>query len=67
MDNTERQMLREAAEKATPGPWISSGRDVQTIDGKTIAVPVFSADEEFIALADPHTVLRLLDELDKRS
>ena len=68
---TNKQALREAAEKATKGEWVAEFDDeVYSTDGvnsQQIAM-VFSENESldaaFIAAASPVTVLDLLDELE---
>lgn len=71
MSNIDKRALREAAEKATKGQWAVGFEDeVYSTDGvnnEQIAM-VFSQNEardaEFIATANPATVLALLDELE---
>lgn len=68
---TNKQALREAAEKATKGEWaVEFDDEVYSTDGvnsQQIAM-VFSENESldaaFIAAASPVTVLALLDELE---
>ena len=77
MSNIDKRALREAAEKATKGQWaVEFDDEIYSTDGvnhEQIAM-VFSENEArdaaFIAAANPHTVLALLDELaflDKRN
>lgn len=69
----DKQALREAAEKATPGNWrrtssLFNGITVTpfSLCGKevTLAHTVEKRDAEFIAAANPATMLALLDELE---
>ncbi|WP_228012349.1 ead/Ea22-like family protein, partial [Salmonella enterica] len=69
----DKQALREVAEKATPGTWrrTSSLFDGITVtpfslygEDVTLAHTVEKRDAEFIAAANPATVLALLDELE---
>lgn len=61
--------LREKAEAATPGPWSSSGSQVWGHDGNLVAAVrdhselVDRPDAEFIAAANPATVLALIERL----
>lgn len=76
MSNIDKRALREAAEKATPGPWVEKRGEVTTADyeveGATYLdhicnceiVGTESPNAEFIAAANPATVLALLDELE---
>ncbi len=72
MSNIDKRGLREAAEKATKGRWaVEFDDEIYSTDGvnhEQIAM-VFSENEardaEFIAAANPATVLALLDELEK--
>ncbi|HCJ8704151.1 TPA: ead/Ea22-like family protein [Escherichia coli] len=72
MSKIDYHALREAAEKATKGKWaVEFDDEIYSTDGinhEQIAM-VFSENEsrdaEFIAAANPATVLALLDELDK--
>lgn len=54
--------LQELAESATSGPWVSGGNWVSTSRGNSIA-DCPRGDEEFIAAANPATVLALLAEI----
>lgn len=77
MSNIDKRALREAAERATPGPWGIS-RDGKTITSnqshpvaviteafhRMLANGKDGSDVEFIAAANPETVLALLDELE---
>ncbi|EOX8515702.1 ead/Ea22-like family protein [Salmonella enterica subsp. indica] len=67
----DKQALREAAEKATPGNWrrassLFNGITVTPFslcgEEVTLAHTVEKRDAEFIAAANPATVLALLDE-----
>ncbi|EBB7876217.1 ead/Ea22-like family protein [Salmonella enterica] len=72
MSNIDKQALREVAEKATPGDW---RRTSSLFNGITVtpfslcgeevmlAHTVEKRDAEFIAAANPATMLALLDEL----
>ena len=72
MTALNKQALREAAEKATQGQWVVEFDDevysTNGVNNEQIAM-VFSENEardaEFIAAANPATVLALLDELDE--
>ncbi|MEQ3425748.1 ead/Ea22-like family protein [Citrobacter braakii] len=76
MSNIDKQALREAAEKATPGEWKRMMRNsdelMTTFHGVAIGnvfVELTTGkrdifDAEFIAAANPATVLALLDKLD---
>ncbi|MCW1435513.1 ead/Ea22-like family protein [Citrobacter freundii] len=76
MTALNKQALREAAEKATQGPWIETCGEVTTadydIEGVTFLdhicnceiIGTESPNAEFIAAANPATVLALLDELE---
>ncbi|EAV2866099.1 ead/Ea22-like family protein [Salmonella enterica] len=73
MSNIDKQALREAAERATPGNWrrtssLFNGITVTpfSLCGKevTLAHTVEKHDAEFIAAANPATMLALLDELE---
>jgi hypothetical protein len=67
--------LRELAEKATPGPWHKSGNlNNNVIQTSHITRDVWhicacfhagEPDAEFIAAANPQTILSLLDELEQ--
>ena len=73
MSNIDKRALREAAEKATKGQWaVEFDDEIYSTDGvnnEQIAM-VFSGNEvrdaEFIAAANPATVLALLDELEAK-
>ncbi|MDK9585444.1 ead/Ea22-like family protein [Lelliottia wanjuensis] len=71
--STNKQALREAAEKATPGPWrafrydsgvcgVSGGESFEILVCERISSNR-PEDAKFIASANPATVLALLDEL----
>lgn len=70
--NIDKRALREVAERATKGEWsVQFGDEIYSTDGvenQQIAM-VFSindeSDAEFIAAANPATMLALLDELEK--
>ncbi|EAP0276707.1 ead/Ea22-like family protein [Salmonella enterica] len=71
MSNIDKQALREAAEKATPGNWrrtssLFNGITVTPFslcgEEVTLAHTVEKRDAEFIAAANPATVLALLAE-----
>lgn len=75
-DTTDIAVLREAAMKATPGPW-SVARDGSVISNQYHPLATVSdgfhrlrsdgetgQDAEFIALANPATILSLLDQLE---
>lgn len=74
MSNINKQALREAAEKATPGNWRRASTRFNGITAQGVYPPcgkeeiLASAaekrDAEFIAAANPSTVLALLDELE---
>ncbi|WP_409243575.1 ead/Ea22-like family protein [Enterobacter cloacae] len=76
MSNIDKQALREAAEKATPGEWKRMMRNsdelMTTFHGIAIGnvfVELTTGkrdifDAEFIAASNPATMLALLDELD---
>lgn len=78
MSNINKQALREAAEKATPGLWVEICGEVTTadyeVDGVTFLdhicnceiIGTESQNAEFIATANPTTVLELLDELEAK-
>jgi hypothetical protein len=78
MSNFDKRALREAAETATPGPWVEKRGEVTTADyeveGATYLdlicnceiVGTESPNAEFIAAANPATVLALLDELEAK-
>lgn len=69
-----KQALREVAEKATPGTWCRSSSQFNGITATPfslcgeevmLAHTVEKRDAEFIAAANPATMLALLDELEK--
>ncbi|EBG6974412.1 ead/Ea22-like family protein [Salmonella enterica subsp. enterica] len=74
MKALNKQALREAAEKATPGPWrylkttpfmdaeISAENHTRVVN--LLAGDVTADNSDFIAAANPATVLALLDELE---
>ncbi|HFW0157515.1 TPA: ead/Ea22-like family protein [Salmonella enterica subsp. enterica serovar Eastbourne] len=71
MSNIDKQALREVAEKATPGNWrrtssLFNGITVTPFslcgEEVTLAHTVEKRDAEFIAAANPATMLALLDE-----
>lgn len=77
MSNIDKQALRKAAEKATPGPWgiARNGKTITSNQSHPVAVITedfhrmlangkTGGDAEFIAAANPATVLALLDELE---
>ncbi|HDN7456112.1 TPA: ead/Ea22-like family protein [Salmonella enterica subsp. enterica serovar Eastbourne] len=75
MSNIDKQALREAAEKATPGNWrrtssLFNGITVTPFslcgEEVTLAHTVEKRDAEFIAAANPATMLALLDELETK-
>ncbi|MDU5480646.1 MAG: ead/Ea22-like family protein [Enterobacter sp.] len=77
MSNIDKQALREAAERATPGDWKYSTFDCAiTDDTSSLAVVRMDSghlnDEQsalngaFIAAANPATVLALLDKLEAK-
>jgi hypothetical protein len=68
--------LKELAERATPGPWLSDdlSNAVKTMHGEWIAqlwskdeadLRNFFANREFIAAFDPATCLELLEEVER--
>src|SRR5690606_30445744 len=73
VSKVDKQALRELAEKATPGAWGKDGVYVCTTitAGETIYVQTWNAvaeshqesNAQFIAAANPATVLALLDEI----
>ncbi|HAF5676043.1 TPA: ead/Ea22-like family protein [Salmonella enterica subsp. enterica serovar Muenchen] len=74
MSNIDKRALREVAERATPGNWrrtssLFNGITVTPFslcgEEVTLAHTVEKRDEEFIAAANPATMLALLDELEK--
>ena len=79
MSNIDKRALREAAEKATPGPW-GIARDDKTITSnqshpvavvteafhRMLANGTAGGDAEYISQANPATVLALLDELEAK-
>ncbi|HGB1822269.1 TPA: ead/Ea22-like family protein [Salmonella enterica subsp. enterica serovar Bahrenfeld] len=73
MSNIDKQALREVAERATPGNWrrtssLFNGITVTPFslcgEEVTLAHTVEKRDAEFIAAANPRTMLALLDELE---
>ncbi|EAA5900859.1 ead/Ea22-like family protein [Salmonella enterica subsp. enterica] len=73
MSYIDKQALREAAEKAAPGNWHRASSRFNGItvtpfslfgEEVTLAHTVEKRDAEFIAAANPATVLALLDDLD---
>lgn len=75
MSNIDKQALRQAAEKATPGNWHRASSRFNGItvtpfslcgEEVTLAHTVEKRDAEFIAAANPTTVLALLDELETK-
>lgn len=79
MSNIDKRALREAAEKATPGPWgiARNGKTITSNQSHPVAVITedfhrlldngkTGGDAEFIASANPATVLALLDELEAK-
>ncbi len=73
---TNKQALREAAEKATPGKWRRASTRFNGITAQSayplcgkediLANAAEKRDAEFIAAANPATVLALLDELEAK-
>ena len=69
------QALKEAAQKATPGPWKSKHHGVFTEHCSAICHVSATrgkyeweeVNRDYIALANPSTILRLLAELESRS
>lgn len=53
--------LKKLAEAATAGPWVHGGNWVSTARGNSVA-DCPRGDEEFIAAANPTTVLALIAE-----
>lgn len=79
MSNIDKRALREAAEKATPGPWCiaRNGKTITSNQSHPVAVITedfhrmlangkTGGDAEFISAANPVTVLALLDELEAK-
>ncbi|WP_406854935.1 ead/Ea22-like family protein [Salmonella enterica] len=75
MSNIDKRALREVAERATPGNWrrtssLFNGITVTPFslcgEEVTLAHTVEKRDAEFIAAANPATVLALLDELETK-
>lgn len=75
MSNIDKQALREVAERATPGNWrrtssLFNGITVTPFslcgEEVTLAHTVEKRDAEFIAAANPATMLALLDELETK-
>lgn len=74
MSNIDKQALREAAEKATTGDWRRASTRFNGITSQAVyplcgkeeilANTAEKRDAEFIAAANPATVLELLDELE---
>lgn len=73
--NIDKRALREAAEKATPGNWRRASSRFNGItvtpfslcgEEVTLAHTVEKRDAEFIAAANPATVLALLAELESK-
>ncbi|MBJ8746018.1 ead/Ea22-like family protein [Citrobacter farmeri] len=76
MSNIDKQALREAAEKATPGPWrylkstpfmdaeVSAENHTRVVN--LLAGDVTADNSEFIAAASPAAVLALLDDLEAK-
>lgn len=69
--------LKQAAEKATPGPWITGESESCTLNNSCrsiwcyphnrgrISDCVFIDDAAYIAAANPETVLRLIEEYER--
>lgn len=76
MSNIDKQALREAAKKATPGDWRRASTRFNGITSQAVyplcgkeeilANTAEKRDAEFIAAANPTTVLALLDELEDK-
>lgn len=76
MSNIDKQALREAAEKATPRDWRRASTRFNGITSQAVyplcckeeilANTAEKRDAEFIAAANPATVLALLDELEAK-
>ncbi|EAT4254278.1 ead/Ea22-like family protein [Salmonella enterica] len=75
MSNIDKRALREVAERATPGNWrrtssLFNGITVTPFslcgEEVTLAHTVEKRDAEFIAAANPATMLALLDELETK-
>lgn len=78
MSNIEKQALREAAEKATESDWIVDAHEgwhavipvADTVNGNYIIAefqgPESKRNRDFVAAANPATVLALLDELEAK-
>ncbi|HAK6848974.1 TPA: ead/Ea22-like family protein [Salmonella enterica] len=75
MSNIDKRALREVAERATPGNWrrtssLFNGITVTPFslcgEEVTLAHTVEKRDAEFIAAANPATMLALLDELEAK-
>ncbi|HEJ2268217.1 TPA: ead/Ea22-like family protein [Pseudomonas aeruginosa] len=72
---TDHAELRRLAEEATPGPWGRDGLYIHTTrkEGGTTYVETWNTlagilrkeNAEFVATANPKTVLALLDEIDR--
>lgn len=64
------QIMKAAAEKATPGPWeVQFGEEIYATDGvdnEQVAIATLDArDADYIALANPANVLALIEALEK--
>ncbi|ENZ3214112.1 ead/Ea22-like family protein [Salmonella enterica] len=75
MSNIDKQALRQAAEKATPGNWRRASSRFNGItvtpfslcdEEVMLAHAVEKRDAEFIVAANPATMLALLDELESK-
>ena len=75
MSNIDKHALREAAERATKGEWRRASTAFNGITASAfsltgvetiLAHTVEKRDAEFIAAANPATVLALLDELEAK-
>ena len=81
MSNIDKRALREAAEKATPGVWVylpkntsieydygsdDSQGSITYMDSGDFTQKQTDLNGEFIAAANPATVLALLDELEAK-
>ena len=71
MSTVDVAALREAAEGATPGPWIADIRtdgrawiDMPGIDNHALSLHGFGADAAYIAAANPTTILALIERLE---
>ena len=74
MTSASRSSLREFAEKATPGPWLTNVyfECVQTHNTHELSAVCYrgrcdksEANLDYIAAANPATILAMLDRLDK--